>query len=506
MDIRDTMPAEIELKLILLPGADAALQRSACFDGLAVERRHETTRYFDTPDLLLQRHGMTLRVRSGPDGFVQTLKVGGSADGPAGARGEWEWPATETDPALDLLAETPAAPLLPDIVGRLTPVLVTDIHRDVRRLRLEDGTEVESAHDRGAIIAGRSRAQVNELELELKRGTLAPLYRLAIRLHETVPMRLAPESKSARGYRLRSGAPAAAYHAPKPKLAADVLAAAALRDIVAGSLGAILANVAAAETGEPEGVHQFRVGLRRLRSALVLFAPHLEPHATRLFAAELRRLGQVFGARRDWDVFCLETLRAFGEGGKNIWADMLRTQAEKARAAALTPVVEALHGRALTGLVLGIAAWCEGGVSDPAILGPGRWAEPLSAMAPDLMDRLARKVARRAQRIETAEQLHDLRKSFKKLRYACDFVTGLYDEDAVRKYRHHCSRLQETLGSVNDARVTPALAERLTRMRGIELASAVAALATWNSAREHAALQGLREALDAFADANPFWR
>jgi triphosphatase len=79
----------------------------------------------------------------------------------------------------------------------------------------------------------------------------------------------------------------------------------------AAVLDDLLVNQPAVLRGEEtEGVHEMRVGIRRLRSLLVLFEPFLERHAAERFADELRRLGRVLGSPRDWDVFLDESLPA----------------------------------------------------------------------------------------------------------------------------------------------------------------------------------------------------
>jgi triphosphatase len=123
-------------------------------------------------------------------------------------------------------------------------------------------------------------------ELELRDGMLAPLYRLALDLHATVPLTIGPESKADRGYRLRTGQAPAARKAPDLDLDRDVGVPGAFREIVTAGLGHLLANQPAAAAGDPEGVHQMRVAIRRLRTALVLFGTHLKPHATARFEAE----------------------------------------------------------------------------------------------------------------------------------------------------------------------------------------------------------------------------
>ena len=97
------------------------------------------------------------------------------------------------------------------------------------------------------------------------------------------------------------------------RLKSDDPAIEALRVIIGETLGHLLTNQPAALAGDPEGVHQVRIAIRRIRSALRLFSPHLEAHARRLFEGELRRAGRTIGEARDWDVFCDEILPQVAE-------------------------------------------------------------------------------------------------------------------------------------------------------------------------------------------------
>ena len=190
----------------------------------------------------------------------------------------------------------------------LEPQFVTDIQRTSRTLELDGGTIVEVALDEGLIRSGNATEPVHELELELKDGSIGPLYHLALELLSALPLRIGVEAKAARGYRLAAGRPPAAVKPDAPALDRKVVAAAGWRRIVATALDALLANQPAAAAGDVEGVHLMRTAIRRVRAAQLLFKPHLEPHATKQFEAELRRLGRILGEARDWDVFRLETL------------------------------------------------------------------------------------------------------------------------------------------------------------------------------------------------------
>ena len=97
-------------------------------------------------------------------------------------------------------------------------------------------------------------------------------------------------------------------------------------------LAHLTTNYPAAADGDNAGVHQIRVAIRRLRAALTLFRPLLDPHAETRFSEALRSLGRIFGEARDWDVFCSEMLVSAQEYGVvTSWLNLLREPAESTR-------------------------------------------------------------------------------------------------------------------------------------------------------------------------------
>lgn len=532
-------PVEVELKLLLPKGARAALEQHPALReprATAPEVREEHTAYYDSPRLGLAERGLSLRVRRYGGKRVQTLKSmrdGSGSDGGgdgarsrtvASSRGEWEWTVSEDAPDVSRVAETPFGAEIAaeaDEAG-LQPVFETSIQRTVRTIELDDGTRAEAVIDEGQVSAGEATQEVSELELELKGGTPGPLYRLALDLHGAVPFTIGAESKAQRGQRLRTGeAPRPVEDGPGPTLDADAPAAEAMRRIVGAELGHMLANQPAAAAGDVEGVHQMRVGIRRLRTALVLFGKHLEPHTARRFETELKRLGRVFGAARDWDVFCTEILpEAEKDEAAKGWAALLREPAEAERQAAHRTVEEELGHPALTGLVLGMAAWVEPDGTGTLALGSGKLQRPLRKLAPAMLDRMARRAEKRgrdggrvrrgrhsAGAAAAAAELHDLRKALKKLRYGAEYFAGLYPPKPVKQHRKATKRMLKLLGAGNDAAMAATLAERLCAEDGrSELAPAVGALAQWSEARRAKALRKMPKAWDALTAAPPFWR
>ena len=282
--------AETELKLALSPTVAETVFSLPLFtlrrSGEPKSQRLVST-YYDTSGNDLARRGVTLRVRRTDEKRIQTAKlVGGS--GVANSRGEWEWPVESATPDLGLLKATSISNLFADVSEeQLEPVVMTDVVRTTQVLEV-DGDTIEAALDRGSIIAGKAKQDICELELELRKGTPLSLDRLALELNAAIPFDIEVESKAARGFRLIDGLPPRVSKPSAMRLSPHDPAIQALRAIVEETLGHLLTNQPAALAGDPEGVHQVRIAVRRIRSALRLFSPHLESHAMRLFEDELR--------------------------------------------------------------------------------------------------------------------------------------------------------------------------------------------------------------------------
>jgi inorganic triphosphatase YgiF len=78
--------------------------RPDCEAGGQIELRNI---YFDTPDFILNRQRMALRVRQKGSRFIQTLKTQGEFIDGGHRRMEWEWPLATAELDLSLLAATP---------------------------------------------------------------------------------------------------------------------------------------------------------------------------------------------------------------------------------------------------------------------------------------------------------------------------------------------------------------------------------------------------------------
>jgi hypothetical protein len=104
---------------------------------------------------------------------------------------------------------------------------------------------------------------------------------------------------AARRHQFRATAATAASKAEKIVLPGGIATADAFR-IVAGSvLRQIISNQPAVQAGNPDGVHQMRIGLRRMRAAISIFTELLQDAETDRLKRELRWLTGRLGPARD---------------------------------------------------------------------------------------------------------------------------------------------------------------------------------------------------------------
>jgi inorganic triphosphatase YgiF len=500
---------EIELKF-RLPTRDRPQLEDvlAAMDDVSVPEptRHEITRYFDTGDMTLFRAGYSLRVRHTGSQHIQTLKSLENAPGTMSARTEREWKVrSAAKPDLKRLARI--ADVADLALDGVQAVFTTEIGRTAYAVRLPDGRG-ELVIDSGKIAAEAAGITVSEIEIELKEGNAGELYAFAAALHGKMPLRITAESKAARGYNLVRGKKAGIRKARDLELHPGTTMAEGFSAIGGECLDHLIGNIAGLEAGKAEALHQMRVAIRRLRSALVLFAPHLEPNATRLFGDTLRGFGQALGPGRDWDVFLAETLpEATERSDERAWLKQLAAPAQEAQGTAHAGARHLLDSPEFTGFILAFAGWTEGRMW----AAPGEedsLNQPLATYAPEMLDRLAHKVHKRAQNLakSSLEELHALRKSIKKLRYGVEYLEGLYPEKPVKEYRLACTSALEMLGLINDTVTTDMIAGSLAEGRRAHLAPAISLLSRHCAERRKTAQDALPEGWAALRDAEPFWR
>ncbi|MBI3708658.1 MAG: CHAD domain-containing protein [Proteobacteria bacterium] len=509
-------PTEIELKLRIPPDAVERLKRLRLLKRLGAgkpQRVRLVSTYFDTPDFRLMRNQVALRVRKIGEERVQTVKCAAEAKTGLLARREWEKPVVDDRPQLDDVGDRKVRKLLArDKVRRyLMPLFTTDFERSTFPLRLRDSA-IELAVDVGEIKTDTRRMAVCEAELELKSGSVGDVYALARELHQSIGLTIEPATKAERGYALLADVPSPPQKAALLKLPRSVTLGEAFARIGRTCLMHWRANEAVVRAGGPEeAVHQMRVAIRRLRSALTAFRAMLADEERRRIAAELRWIARQCGEAREWDVFESEFLaplreRLADDPALARFAEAVAT----ARRAAHDRIAKTLTDPAYTDRLLRLEVWWEGGGWTNAA-GIQR-DEPASDFARRALQRLHRRLRRLGDRLDalTEADLHELRLRAKKLRYAAEFFASLYPAKAARSYIAALAQIQDRLGSLNDGVMVPRRLAAIERGRpAIDrevLARASGIITGWTSAQIKADLEKLPEAWTAFADVRPFWK
>ena len=489
---------EIELKF-QVPAARLAGLRRAVATSSAVRTRLQAL-YVDTADGRLAGAQMALRLRKEGRHWVQTLK--GRGDGlMQRLEHEVRLPPARGTPAIDpgRHAGTPAGERLAALLADGAPLQVvyrTEIRRTHRRLR-HAGAVIEVALDEGVIVAGDASVPVREVEFELVTGTPGALIALVSRWAPRHGLRLDPRTKSERGQRLARGE----ERAPPRKAAGVTLdpamtAGQAFAAVVLSTVEQVLANAAevAESSPDPGHLHQLRVGLRRLRSALVLLGGwSADPTRAEALEARLREPFVRLGAARDDDVLAATLLPALAAaGGPPLTL--------AGTASATPPAVVA--GEPAFGVLLLEAVALALGASETAAAAP-KAAPPLRDAAAEVLRAAAKRALKghAAFAEAPAEVQHRTRKRLKRLRYGAEFLQSLFPG---RRTSLHLAALREALEAIGEYTDLLVAEDRLRALAADQPAAWFGL--GWLAARRPLMLGAAADALERLAETRRPWR
>eukprot|EP00873_Tetraselmis_striata_P011182 jgi/Tetstr1/431446/TSEL_002098.t1 len=521
---------EIELKLELAPDALKRLKTAPAPAGFSVERaRTKTLRsiYFDTPAQALRRAKWSLRVRKVGADWIQTVKAGTGVRGGLSTPKESEAQVDAPVPDLTRIHDAELRSGLWELLegAPLAAVFETEMRRTTRIFRAEPDTVIELALDAGDVRTLEKIQPLQEAEFELVEGPVEDLFRLARDLKGTATARFSAASKAQRGYALLAGEDIAAA----PQLAGSVKlsqgadsAADALRTMLRSCLDQIAANRdATLALDDPEGPHQMRVGLRRLRSALKIHAKHLPDGSLKAIDTRAQALATQVGVLRDLDVLAGEIVASASESAPaGIGLDRLGATVLAARADARTALRARLLDPGVNALIFDIGALAEGALLDDATRdgnnddgGDGddaALAAPVTVFAARALEKRWKAVARLGATLEelSLEERHDMRKALKKLRYAIEFYRSLYKGKTLKPFLSRLKKLQDVFGYLNDVVMAHRLAD-LLRDRGVCDADEMLAagfVIGWHERRAEIEWDRARALWDDTRHAAKFWR
>jgi inorganic triphosphatase YgiF len=454
---------EIELKFQIPPESKAPLEKFITSKGGTSKRLR--AKYFDTDARLLARSNIALRLRKEGHVWYQTLKVATQAAA-----------VIRHEDTVRLVTPPGTAPVMDpsrhsssdqwmkidkllrhDAARELKPLYETDLKRLSVDLRTRRGL-INYAIDTGSISITEKETDplltalgqtveplkltVAEIELELVSGSNMALIEAGTRLVRDYGVWIDVRTKSMRGDSLAKAklimAPAKAQSV---KISDDLSLEEFFETVRKECVRHVLVNASqlASEEGYlPEHIHQLRVALRRLRTALKLFS-RAQNFEAQTWSDQAKFLAAQLGKNRDIDAM-----------SESIWPELRKINA---------PLVEftALEGMQSPALIVRegkIQSWFLELIGRDLQSHEQNTQSHWSAILPIII-KWQKKCAKRAKNFAslTVEERHELRKKMKRLRYSLEFIEGECKSSKFRQFSKVLARAQNELGTYNDLQV-----------------------------------------------------
>lgn len=210
---------------------------------------------------------------------------------------------------------------------------------------------------------------------------------------------------------------------------------------------------------DPEGVHQIRVSLRKMRTALVTFKPLINTKFSRRLAKDIRKFAKILDNARDLDVYILTN---FPQANTQ---SLLQHSATEQRELAYKKVRKLLKGKTFNNCICKCKKWLKQSQWSKQLSMPDQEATnlPISPLAALILDKLMSEIIIKAKQLESLDdiELHQFRILCKKLRYSTEFFASLYDDESVNIFIEQLKQVQDRLGDIHDCVVAKQLHQEL---------------------------------------------
>jgi len=509
--VREGMSSTV-FEFVLDPAAARALLRHPAIGRLRQGRARPspaTLLFHDAADGRLAAAGLTVVLESCGRSRVERLEQ--IVPGPAQAlRPAGPLPVLAKRPNLGAVGAAGLAE-----AARVAPALLTAVAAAVGRrtvLRLATAEPMTLTLFAGHLRTLAAERPFARLTLSVPSSGLAEAGALLRALAETLPLTVPAVSLGEEARALALGVPARPLRRGAPDLAeARTVEDGAIQALGHLSLALAAAAPVAAQGTDPEGVHQARVAIRRLRSAMTVFRPAIGSAAIDDLKARAGEIARTLGPARDWDVFLAQTLapvRATFAERHDLAA--LGKAAQEARTKAYRAVRCLIQSSAFRLFLLDMALmlaerpWRS---ADGAEKREQTLETPLADFAAVALDKRLKRVRRAGESFATLDipALHALRIDAKRLRYAAELFAPLYPEKRVRRFLKSLAALQDALGHLNDGASAAGLLEQL-RIQNAPRAQAIGVVEGWVGRGAMTARTDAVEAWQSFLKREPFWR
>lgn len=218
--------------------------------------------------------------------------------------------------------------------------------------------------------------------------------------------------------------------------------------------------------GDSDGIHQVRVESRRLRTALAVYRPLFDAERALAVQGELRWLGTMLSPARDLEVVEGHLSEAIGAEPRSLMAGPVRILPKRRIKESADPAREAAFAAIDSTRYADLQTMLEKFIDEPP------WSDqadrPATKQLPKRLAKPWRRIQRRVATASSAEPrdrdvaLHEVRKSAKRLRYACDVAAPALGPD-VERISRKAEQIQDILGHHHDMVVMRQWLRRLAR-------------------------------------------
>jgi CHAD domain-containing protein len=204
---------------------------------------------------------------------------------------------------------------------------------------------------------------------------------------------------------------------------------------------------------DPKGLHQMRVGFRRMDAAFSAFGSAFKTKTLVALKERAKTITKAIGPARDMDVFTEELLEpaAKAHGEARAFAGLKR-RTDKMREAAWDEAVSSVDSEGFQKLLDDLSHAIEACIWRREHEGTSGFLDRIEAVAAKTLDKRMKKARERAGHLKSLNrrECHKLRIALKKTRYAAEFFRPLHDGKESSRFIKGLSKMQDILGALND--------------------------------------------------------
>jgi CHAD domain-containing protein len=254
---------------------------------------------------------------------------------------------------------------------------------------------------------------------------------------------------------------------PKPRLNGAMACDTAFRIVARRHLDALATSRQDTCEGDPAALHEMRIALTHLRTAILFFSPMVEDAIRNEIRDELKWLNGALGAVRDLDV---AVERVVASDKKRPEAPSAVGAWEEKRAEAHRNLARMLRSVRYKWLIEQTAAWIESGPwsTRKDKEAAAERATPIGLYTLDKLEEWEKRLLKRSRKLRRmgTRKRHRLRLLNKKLTYSIDSFEDLFENRKFSKQKialKHLRKAQSSLGRLNDDARGHEIAEELQR-------------------------------------------